>query len=707
MHIIRNIFFIFFFMVAAFPVSAQPSTATQTQEPEHYVSVRLIADKSDVKGGDVIRIGVEQTIYPKWHTYWKNPGDSGLATDVKWNTPDEFNFSDMEWPTPKKLPYGPLTNYGYEGVVTTLQNLTLPATIPTGPFAVSGTVNLLVCYDICIPESHDVSLIFNDGGDAQTDLIEKAEQTLPVSKNWETTYTEEKGDFVLSITTDSTAIINAKKVIFAPEDWGTIDNTKDARIEKTNDGFRLLQKRGERNLNEIASLPLVIGYDGKGVRLKATSAPITSSAIGALGATPESTASISTSASPFQSGLFIKALFFAFLGGLILNLMPCVFPVLSIKALSLINLNEKEENKTRQYGLSYTAGILISFGLIAATLLILKASGEQIGWGFQLQNPIVITILIYLVFIVGLNLSGFFDFSSKLSNIGQGLTQKSGHAGAFFTGVLATIVATPCTAPFMGAAMGFALTQPPAISMLVFLTLGLGLAFPYLILCYAPALRAKLPRPGAWMETFRQFLAFPMFITAAWLVWVLSQQISSLAVLSALLGLIAVTLMIWLKKNWPRNKVGRIFALILFITSLIFVIIPLTNTGASENQAQKITSEFWEKFSLEALDKALQSDQAVFVEMTAAWCITCKVNEKVALNIDSTKKIFKERNIKYLKGDWTNKDAIITQYLESFNRSGVPIYVYYGAPDEQTGERPNPVLLPQILTPGIVHDAVQ
>ncbi len=699
MHIIRNIFFIFFFMVAAFPILAQ--TAHAQEEPEHYVSVRLIADKSDVKGGDVIRIGLEQTIHPKWHTYWKNPGDSGLATAIQWDTPSGFIFSDMEWPTPHKLPYGPLTNYGYEGTVITLQNLTLPTTIPTGPFEISGTVNLLTCYDICIPESHDVSIRFNNGGAAQSDLIAKAEQALPTSQDWHTTYSEEKGNFVLNVTTDDTNIINADTVILAPEEWGTIDNTANAHLEKTKDGFRLLQKRGDRDLNEITSLPLVIGYDGKGVHLNAKPAPAQSTTA-AINAPP-----LSSETMPFNGGLLIQALLFAFLGGLILNLMPCVFPVLSIKALSLINLNEKEEKKARQYGVSYTAGILISFGLIAATLLILKASGEQIGWGFQLQNSIIITLLVYLVFLIGLNLSGFFEFTSKFSNLGQGLTQKSGHSGAFFTGVLATIVATPCTAPFMGTAMGFALTQPPAISMLVFLTLGLGLAFPYLLLCYVPALRAKLPRPGAWMETFRQFLAFPMFITAAWLVWVLSQQISSLSVLCVLLGLIAITLIIWLKKNWPQNKIGKIFALLLLIGSLIFAVMPLTNMEGAKDQGKIEQNGFWNTFSLEALDTALQGNQPVFVEMTAAWCITCKVNEKVALNIDATKKLFSEKNVKYLKGDWTNKDTTITQYLDSFDRSGVPIYVYYGAPDQQSGNRPDPVLLPQILTPGIVKDTIQ
>lgn len=698
---IRNILLLFLFMIAAFPVLAQTS---QNDEPEHYVSVRALSDQSTVQGGDTIRIAIEQKIYPHWHTYWQNPGDSGLATSVEWDLPSGFIMSELEWPTPKKIAYGPLTNYGYEGQTTLLQNLTLPDTISDTPFELSGTVNLLVCHDICIPESHDITISFNNGSAAETRALEKAEEKLPAVKKWAATHSEKDGNLIVAVTTNDTSILNSNNIALTPKEWGIIDNTTNTTITKTETGFELRQKRGERDLSELKALSLVIGYDGKGIELNSKLNTETSATV--LSTNEQSNAAIQNENNG-SSIILIQALIFAFFGGIILNLMPCVFPVLSIKALSLINLNEKEEKKARQYGLSYTAGILISFGLIAAILLILKASGEQIGWGFQLQNSIVITVLVYLVFLIGLNLSGFFEFTSKLSNIGQGLTQKSGHSGAFFTGVLATLVATPCTAPFMGTAMGFALTQPAAISMLVFLTLGFGLAFPYLILCYVPALRAKLPKPGAWMETFRQFLAFPMFITAAWLIWVLSQQVSSLSILCVLLGLIAIALIIWLRKNWPQNKIGKIFAILLFIGSVIFTIMPLINSNKTQNQTQIEQSAFWDTFSLEALDTALAGDQPIFVEMTAAWCITCKVNEKVALNTNATKKLFSEQNVKYLKGDWTNKDATITQYLDSFDRSGVPIYVYYGAPDEQTGKRPDAILLPQILTPGIVKAAIQ
>jgi thiol:disulfide interchange protein DsbD len=688
--LLNNILLALIIFFTALPVHAETSKG---EEPENYVSVRLISDKADVVAGDAIRIGIEQTIYPKWHTYWKNPGDSGTATDIEWDLPPGFIVSDLEWPTPKKLPFGPLTNYGYEGTVTLLQTLKLPDAIPPGPFMLNGTVNLLVCHDICIPESHDVAIVFNGGRLAETYLVANAEKALPTLKDWTASYSESNGNFVIDVKTNDKSILKSQEVILAPEDWGAVDNTVDVSFEETEGGFQLFQKRGERDLNQFKTLPIVIGYDGDGIRLEATPAS-NDLVVGVLPTGGNST-------------LLLQALLFAFLGGLILNLMPCVFPVLSLKALSLIKLNEQEEKKAKQYGLSYTAGILVSFSLIAAVLLGLKASGEQIGWGFQLQNPIVITVLIYLIFLVGLNLSGFFEFSSKFTNIGQGLTQKPGHKGAFFTGVLATIVATPCTAPFMGTAMGFALTQPAITSLLIFLMLGFGLAFPYLLLCYVPALRSKLPKPGAWMETFRQFLAFPMFITATWLVWVLSQQVSSIGVLCALLGLVALAIIIWLTKVWPKNAIGKIFAGILMGVAIIFASLPVVFPGATATQIEQEESDNWEMFTPALLEEKLSGNDPVFVNMTAAWCITCKVNERVALNTEEARKLFAEKNIQYLKGDWTNKDATITDYLDSFDRSGVPIYVYYGPRDAQSGLRPDAKVLPQILTFGIVEKALQ
>lgn len=685
-------------LTAGFSLTANALTLNNQEEPDEYVQVRLVADKTNVRGGDMVRIGIEQTIYPTWHVYWKNPGDSGTATNIDWALPSGASVSELEFPTAKKIPYGPLTNYGYEGQATLLQNLTLPADIGTGPFVLNATVNLLVCHDICIPETHDVFITFNGNTMAEPTKIAAAQAALPLEKNWPSTYQQIGQNFVLKTThNDMADLKDATNVALLPEEWGAVDNNATANLRITETGFDVSQKIGERDLNEISDFPYVLTYtnamgEDKSIRLSATAAPI------------------EAAISPVQSSLNVfQALLFALLGGIILNLMPCVFPVLSMKALSLINLKDKEESKARGYGIAYTLGILISFAAIGGALLLLKAGGAQIGWGFQLQNPVVITFLAYLVFVIGLNLSGMFDFNTgRLGNLGQGLTQRDDKRGAFFTGVLATLVATPCTAPFMGAAMGFALTQPAIISMLVFLALGFGLALPYLALCFVPALRSKLPRPGAWMETFRNFLAFPMFITAAWLVWVLSQQISAIGVFSALMGAIFIAFTIWLIRVMPVGGVMRLVAKFFVIFSLAFaLIVPFLTYSATKNPLAPQEGQNWSEFTPNSLSTLLEGDAPIFTNMTASWCITCKVNERVALKTDTIETLFVEKNIQYLKGDWTNQNPDITKYLNSFGRNGVPLYVYYPPRNSQSGVRPDAVVLPQILTADIVEKAIE
>ena len=651
----------------------------EENEPDQYVQVKLITDTESIKGGETIRIGLENTIYPQWHIYWVNPGDSGTAPMIDWDLPEGFAVSDIDWPAPEKIPYPPLTNYGYEGTVTLLHDLTVPDTIDTTkPLIISGKVNFLVCHEICIPETHDLLLTLNTNKHYNPIAIEVAEQKLPKVKNWHAEYSFTDTDFILDIQTTEDIAQNA---ILFPEEWGMVNNNADANIMKTENGFRIRQEIGDRELSEINELPAVLTYDDQAVRIIAQ---------------PAATAVVTTDSPHAENVTWWKAILFAVLGGIILNLMPCVFPVLSMKALSLVQLQGKEESKAKLYGLSYTAGILISFGIIAALLIALKSAGAQIGWGFQLQNPIVITLLVYLIFTIGLNLIGVFEFSNKLGGVGQNLTQKDGDKGAFFTGVLATLVATPCTAPFMATAIGFALTQNAFFALTIFLSLGFGLALPYLALCYIPALRQKLPKPGAWMDTFKQLLAFPMFLTAAYLIWVLSQQVNSFGILFTLLGLIAITFIFWLLRFKKSILIKSLILLsIVFLAWVPFAQMPLAPTENSQ------------AYSSERLSELLEGNDPVFTNMTAAWCITCKVNEKIALSVTSTQELFQQENVHYLKGDWTNRDAEISQYLEEFNRSGVPLYVYYPARDKDTGDRPDPIVLPQVLTPGIIKNVIR
>ena len=377
------------------------------------------------------------------------------------------------------------------------------------------------------------------------------------------------------------------------------------------------------------------------------------------------------------------------MGGLILNLMPCVFPVLSIKALALVR-----EGNHRAEGLAYTAGVLASFAVLAAVLIALRAGGQQVGWGFQFHSPVFVLVVSYLLFLVGLNLSGFFDIGGGFTGVGSSLAARQGLAGSFFTGVLAAVVATPCTAPFMGAALAFALAQPAAVMLSVFLALGLGLALPFLVLAFWPAAQRWLPRPGAWMDRFKQFLAFPMFAAVVWLLWVLAQQTGPDGVALALGGLVLLAFALWLRRvsDGVAGAAGLVIGLLLAF-SVTYWIKP---QPAADVRADATL----EAYSAERLAELRAQKQPVFVNLTASWCISCLVNERVALSRPEVKDAFAKAGVVYLKGDWTREDPKITAVLKAHGRSGVPLYLYY-APGAAEA-----VVLPQLLTPGLVIEAV-
>lgn len=686
-------------------LASNPAYAEITAEAPH-VKVRLIAERTNIKAGETIQIAFEQTIDPHWHTYWANPGDSGIAPGIDWKMPDGFTTGDFSWPTPHKIPYGPLTNYGYEGKVILLQPLTAPEKLPAGAITLNAEVTILVCSDICVPETSLHTLTLNDGTNTDNAaLITQARKHFPTLMSWEATYHE--NDQALTITLPLAdhyffKSTQSRTPAIMPYEWGIVDNVAEAQSLQTPDQQRLLQNRGSRALSEIESLRTLLTYtdkngDYQGIEITARPAVEKSATV-----TP-------TKDAPAQQITLFSALLFALLGGIILNLMPCVFPVLSLKAISLSKMSDKEQSHAAASGFSYTAGIIFSFALIAATLMALKAAGAQIGWGFQLQHAAVVYGLAMLLFVIGLNLSGVFLLQGGFTNAGQTLTQQNGLTGAFFTGVLATLVATPCTAPFMGAAMGYALTQPAAVGMSVFIVLGFGLALPYLLLTLSPPLRKRLPRPGAWMETFKEFLAFPMYASAAWLIWVYEQQAGGMAVLSALFGFIAVAFTLWAWSRRPIKKIPRL-AVTLLILLVLGAGLTLSFGEALKpaTQSDMISNDpFWENFHTARLEELLRADNPVFVDMTAAWCITCKVNERVALDIPETKRLFADKNITALKGDWTNQNPEITKFLESHGRKGVPLYVFYAGRDPATGQRPEPEILPQLLTPAIVAEAIK
>lgn len=701
--------------VALFLLSFSPQFVQAQDDNERYSEMVAKAESQSVTGGETILVATEVKMAKDWHVYWKNPGDSGLPVQIEWDLPEGFKIGEIQWPTPDKISYDILVNYGYYNTLVLLQDLITPENLPDGPINIRGTVNVLVCNEICIPESSEVSLTLNSPDAIPTNLtayFDQAKSKIPPTINGVFEYYEDQGDLVVSVTPEDQTIlsgVSADVLEFFPEQWGILHHVAEPSVTMDGATVTIRHQRGDQALDQYDAISglFVIKAEEKG-ESKGYNI-ILSESKNAPAPAQSKEASVQPDHNADSDVTWITALYLALLGGVILNLMPCVFPILSMKALSLVKMCDEENAVARKHGIAYTVGIVLSFLIIGGIIVALKEAGTVVGWGFQLQNPIVVSLLAYLLFIIGLNLIGFFEFSFGLSNVGNKLTKGSSLSSSFFTGVLATIVATPCTAPFMGVALGFAITQPPAVSMSVFAALGFGLALPYLVLSFVPQFRTALPKPGPWMDVFKQFLAFPIFASVIWLVWVLSEQSGSYGVLLVLLGMLAISFCVWLS-HLKSKGIGKLVITFLFIPCLAMPLISLgylsMATRASVPSMQKMY-DFGKPFSNEKLAELLKGDEGVFVEMTAAWCITCKVNHAIAINVNATKALFENRNIQYLIGDWTNKDDSITQYLEEFDRNGVPLYVYYPARDEVTGERPEPKVLPQVLTPAIVKEAIE
>lgn len=690
-----------------------------------YTSVTITPSGNKVKAGETLTMAITVNMVDHWHIYWSNPGDSGIPVDLEWDTSQNIKVKDIKWPIPDKIKIDFLANYGYYDQVTLLQDITFPESLPEGKIDLKTKVNILVCKEICIPESHEVLLSLNDPVGFEKDhseIIKAAEKSLPDALNGEFTYREKDGFLLIKLALEDAdrLMLEDESLEFFPLDLGMIYHAADPQIYVEEDVIWIAHERGQQALPLKENLSGLLAIKGQkntqsAYEIKLIRDNNLDHEVPVLSEDPaqdeaEFSYEFSANAPQADQITFISAILFALLGGIILNLMPCVFPVLSMKALSLVKISEKEASLARKHGISYTLGILMSFLVIAGVLLIFKNAGLLVGWGFQLQNPVIVSALAYLLFLIGLNLMGFIEISSRFGGLGQGLSQKAGLSGTFFTGVLAAIVATPCTAPFMAAAIGFALVQPALISLSVFMALGFGLALPYLFLCYVPAACKALPRPGAWMESFRQFLAFPMFASAIWLIWVLSMQKGGSGVLYLLSGMLFIVFAIWIAKIAVSTSFKKQLRSIIFILALImpFMCLIWVNNAPMMSVHGAEEYQFGEKFSREALNEVLTTtDQPVFVEMTASWCITCKLNHAVAINVASTKKLFHQKKIRYFIGDWTNYDGEITEYLESFGRNGVPIYVYYPPADKDSGQRADPVLLPQLLTPNILKQAIE
>lgn len=656
------------------------------QTGERVVQAQLLVDGGTVEPGEPFWAMIHLTMKDGWHVYWENPGDSGMASLLEWELPEGFTAGPIHWQPPHRMEYSGLVNYGYEGETALLIPVTAPDTVPEGPVTLAVEAEWLVCKEICIPESARLETVFVPGETAvqAAQMIDRYEQSLPKLVAGQGAYVRDKTQ--VKLTVPSPVESEIKALWWFPLDDGVIANDSEQPWSVKDGQITITGAKGYSEPVDIWRGILKLETD-QGISHWHMQAALEAQAAPAVPAVDEK-----KNHNPIT---LIGALISAFLGGIILNIMPCVLPILSLKALSIAKKAAHEPAKVRAMGFAYTAGILASFAVIAGGLIALQHAGEAVGWGFQLQSPLFVTVLIYVIFLVGLNLSGVFDLPVLLGSAGSSITSRDDARGTFFTGVLATVVATPCTAPFMATAIGFALSQPPLMALLIFLSLGLGLAFPFLLISLVPALHRLLPRPGNWIIRFRQFLAFPIYATAAWLLWVLVQQSGPMGLALALIGLCLLAFIAWLL---PLIK-GQILRFILLV--ITGCILWGTVSGQSFSSAE-ITEEISADkvpFSMQKLNELRAENTPVFVNATAAWCITCKVNERVALKTESVQRAFNEGGVIFMEADWTNRDTEISDYLASFGRNGVPLYVYYPAQGE-------PVILPQLLTPKMVTDII-
>jgi len=655
MNRLAPLFFLLLALLAAAPAAAQLPPGGRAMD------VSLVAGE---RSGDKVELAFVMRPKPGWHGYWQNPGDAGQPASVEWTLPAGATAGPLRYPVPQHLLISGLMNYVFERDHALLTELRLPAR-SLGPLPVTATIRYLVCTDrICVPESATVS---TDA--AKGESLERWKQALPRPLGGEGRFELRGGMFRLAIPLPASAA--APDPYFYPLTEGAIAYSEPQRVSRNGNWLIVETKAGEARPTAIEGV-LAIG-DGQGLSLTARPGPVP--AAGAAAAAADKSGGTT----------LLAALAGALLGGLLLNVMPCVFPILSLKALSLARAGG-EEREARREAVAYAAGVILVCVALGAILLVIRAGGAAVGWAFQLQDPRVTLFLLLLVGGIALNLAGLFE----LPSIGAGaLSARGGASGAFWTGALAAFVATPCTGPFMGAALGAALVLPPAAAIAVFAGLGLGLALPFLLLGFVPALRRRLPKPGKWMVRLRHILAVPMALTALWLGWLLQRQAGSGALVVGLAALALVAVLLF----WAGRRHGWLpFAPVAAATAAALLLVPSAVAPAAASAPGLLGAEPFSEARLEALRA---SGRPVFVYFTADWCLTCKVNEKAVLERPDVARAFERGKIALLVGDWTRGNAEIGRFLEKQGRSGVPLYLWYapGKPAE---------VLPQILTPGRV-----
>ncbi|MBP8247281.1 MAG: thioredoxin family protein [Phenylobacterium sp.] len=695
-------------VLAAAAAFSLPAAAAPVQTG--HIEAELVARDAGVTPGGTVYVALRQKIQKGWHTYWRNSGDSGEATQISWTLPTGWTAGEIVWAPPSRQPTGPLMNYGYKGEVLLPVAVTAPKSArPGDTITLKAAAAFLVCEEICVPEDAVLTLDLPVVAVApQPDAkwgaaVTKALDAAPKPAGLTATFSKTEAGLKLAVAGGPLRGVDQSQAYFYPFKGTVIDHAKPQAIERGPEGLTLALTPGYDFTQGTppAALDGVLSVGGQAYELTAVEGPPPSGSSG-LGAPP---AQAPASAAGASLGLTL-AFVYALLGGLVLNLMPCVFPILAMKATSLAG-HAHERSAARAQGLAFLAGVLATFLALAGVLIAIRAGGSAVGWGFQLQSPVVVAGLALLMLAVALNLSGLFEVGTSLQGVGTGLASRQGLAGAFFTGALAVVVAAPCTAPFMGPALGWALTQSPPVALAVFLGLGLGFAAPFTLAAFAPGLLARLPKPGPWMETFKKLMAFPMYGAAAWLVWVLTVQAGEMGLARVLAAAVVLALAAWVLGLAQRRQAtgGKPLALavtgaVLAVGAFVLVLIPAYGAPAAADGAVEAGKIAEAVYSPEAVAEARALGKPVFVNFTAAWCVTCQVNEKVAFATAEAAEAFERTGAVYLKADWTRKDAVIAAELARHGRAGVPLYLVYGV------KSPDPVTLPQFLTPAMVAKAL-
>lgn len=743
----------FGFLIAAFTWLTLPSAWAASQVQAPHVGVELVAS-GPLASGEGQQLALHFVLEKGWHLYWQNPGDSGQAPEVHYSLrapagsvgagtelSSLLQVGEIRWPVPERIVSGPVVNFGYADDLILLSPVRATAELGgrgLSSVQVTAQVKWLVCSEVCIPGSASLDLSWPVAGPGAAPeprtraLFTAAEHALPLAL---------PPDYRLAAVVDARAFHLRLEL---PSGTPTPPDLKAELLPLARDEVDL--SASQESLLSGATLALAVPRSEQLVRAPSTlrgllrltaggqhrsyaiAVPVVDGTLAAkpAPAAPETQPSVSpASAPPLASpkapssppSLWLMLLF-ALLGGALLNLMPCVFPVLSIKALELVETASSDRRRARLHGAAYTAGVLLSFWALAGLLIALRYTGQQLGWGFHLQSPRFLVALSVLLFLMGLNLLGVFELGLGLTQLGQvsadvAERDRRGYAAAFVTGVLATVVATPCTAPFMSTALGFALSQPPLLALPIFTALALGLALPYVLLTWLPALHRLMPRPGAWMETFKQVMGFLLLGTIVWLAWILAAQVGGPGVVALLLGLLGVGFSAWLLRRWSevRAVIGLSIGLIaLAAVGPGFIAARLAPDPATTSHATAAVPSsgaakpdiVWEPFSKESLAAHRAAGHAVFLDFTAEWCVSCKVNERLVLQSDSVRRRLHDSGIVTMKADWTSYDPRITEALSEFGKSAIPFYAVYS----RDAGRP-PVELPAILTPSLVLDAIE